>query len=839
MKITLFKNSFSDKPERALTFAEFIDLTKQGEWKRIVMNLRAKRENETTYKRAKASLPAVTVSGEFKTRDKYTELDKRLTKHSGLICIDVDKKDNLKMRTKDLVDKDCLAQWVSCGGEGIKIVYRCKPVKTAEEHRRIYDAIAQRMEKKGVNLKLDPIVKSIANLQYVSFDPELYYNPKTKLVVNPLPPIKVPKRKKTESITKDIEQLNEYIEAVGEDNVTKDYEDWLLIMFGLSYSLGEHGREAMHKICKTYPDYSALECDEKYDGCLEANRENISKPVTLSTVYQILIDAIPKPQLKRLAKKYNKGHAVGVGEDVEHGDLAGMVRFKLFLFKKAYDKKTNTITELTPWTLNLNAFEALLKEQGFFRFGTKYVHIVENIVEEVDLDDVLRIITRHIEGQGDYDFVYAKVEYHYGWEEIVHLWREKRAMSTTYNQIAASLEHWQPNLLKDSADTSFVPYRNGVVVVTNKGIDLKPYKTLKQQIWKERILPRDYKHTDKRGMFEDFFANVMGRGKTVELKRKSEHYRRALWYFGYMLHGSKRQSTARAWLLYDIKTGNNGRSGKTIIGNAIGKVRSVITIDGKQVDFRNRFAFQTVQPWTDVVFIDDPSKFMSLIPLFNMISGDINADRKNQNPIVKAVKFMIASNWILEAEGESEVGRQFVTQLDDYYIRYAKEHKNTITPIVDAHGKEFFTDWDDKDWSKFDTFCMKALKYHLASDSAPSNIILGNSNLVRFIQLHEEELFFELATAFILNVKPLKNDAGGLIVPQQVLTNIIKDHNTDLKATKAGKLAREFLHAIGGGRIELTSMSGGGRIQMAYKLLLGYASLSFGPYAQSLPRPKF
>src|SRR5690606_32470960 len=122
-----------------------------------------------------------------------------------------------------------------------------------------------------------------------------------------------------------------------------------------------------------YANYSKLECDEKYDAVLERDMEAIDRPVTVSSVFQLLIDAIPKASLKQLAKKYNKGHAVGVGEDVEQGDLAGMVRYKLFLFKKVFDKESNTLAELVPAELNLNEFEKLLREKGFYRYDGMYV----------------------------------------------------------------------------------------------------------------------------------------------------------------------------------------------------------------------------------------------------------------------------------------------------------------------------------------------------------------------------------------------------------------------------------------------------------------------------------
>ncbi len=831
-KVSLFQNNNSDKPIGQYSPDDLIEKIKSGFWKSPVEKLR-KLKGTSMFKGAKNKLPAITFSAEFKTRDKFVKIEKRLTRHSGLICLDVDKKDNPKMRAGDVIDNQAWAEFISCSGEGRKLIYKCKETSDKAEHKRIFDAAVERLAKKGINIKVDPIVKSIASLQYVTYDPDTFFNPKSKLVIQPLPaPKKKPANKPSESTKKDLAQLEEYLKELGNRDVTTDYEEWLNITFGITYAFGEAGRSIYHKLCKNYHGYSEVECDEKFDSCLLDVDAHIENPITLATVYSILNNNLPREAKRKLAKKYNQSHAVGVGEDVEQGDLANYVRYKLFLFKKLIDKETKAITELVPQELNLNAFENLLRDKGYFRHDNFFVWIRGNIAEVVDCADILRNITTHVENEGDYKFTYKKVEYFFSWEEIVHHWRKRRGDKSMFNQIQASLEHWQPNLLKDNATESFIPYSNGVLRVTATDIKLIPYEEVGYQIWRERILPRPFELTNKKGMFEEFFANVCGRGKDFKQRAGSEHYKRALWYFGYMLQGSKRQSTARAWLLYDIKAGNNGRSGKTIIGQAVGKIRSMVILDGKQIDFKNRFAFQTVQPWTDVVFIDDPSKYMSINPLFNMITGELNADRKSRDPLVKSVKFMIASNWVLEAEGASELGRQFVSQLDDYYIRYSKEHKNTITPIVDVHGKEFFTDWNEKDWSMFDSFCARSLQFHL-SGNAPSNPLLGNSNLVRFIQVNEEELFFELTTNFYKNVQPIE---GGCIVPQQLLISVVKE--SGVQANRCGKVVREYLKAVGSPSVEMVSIKVGGLFRNAYRLPVKFSDLDFGEIAKSLPKPK-
>lgn len=830
MTFSIFPTAKTDRPSGTTTLENFIKDIQAGTWQKTVELLRSKR-GTPAFKKMKSGLPAVTISGQFKTRDKKIPLAKKLAHHTGFICIDIDKKDNPKLRTRDLIDKDCTAQFVSCSGEGVKVIYKCTPVSTMEEHRRIFDAVVERLAKLKIQINVDPIVKSIASLQYISYDPEPFYKPNTKLVIKPLPPIK---KKKAQPLTGDLEQelakLNEFIDALGNKDVTAEYEDWVTIMFGVAHTFGETGRAAVHRISANYPGYNKNDTDEKFDGCIGSPYSG--NPVTIASVYQIIMDNAPKIKIRQLVKKYNGHHAVGEGveHEKEQGDLAGLVRYKLFLFKKIIDKKENVILDLVPQEINMLAFGDLLTIQGFYKFEKRYVRVVENVVEEVTIHEIIRLITAFIKYDGDYNFSYKGVTYNMSWEELSYTWYKARASSTMHNQVASSVMTWIPNLLKDSADTSYLPYRNGVLKLSCKTRELVPYHRMTMQIWKEHILPRDFVYDKQPGMFEEFFINVMGRGDNRKLRRQSKQYWDSLWAYGYMLQGFKRQSKARAWLLYDVKHGNSGRTGKTIIGQAVSKLRNVLTIDGKRFDLKYQFAFDAIEPWTQVVFIDDPDKRLSLNPMFNMISGNMNAEKKGGRTLVVSVKIMIASNNILEAKDSSEIGRQFVTQLDDYYTRYAKEHNNTITPIIDLHGKEFFTDWDDKDWRQFDTFSAFALQHHLGNN-APENIITGNSQLLRFKQQHEEDLFYTLCSLFKTSLVKLKD---GYAVPQTAMITEIKEAHNHLTSIGAGKIAREFLSVIGIKNPTVTAYVQAGRTFMVWKIDKNPLEIDFGG-AKNLP----
>jgi len=871
--ISFFSNKKEHTPSEQISPENFLQQIKEGKWANLIEQLQNVPVN--TYAARKAKLPQICWSVKIKTRNKDLPFDQRVIEHTGKICLDIDFSDNPTMRVRDIIDKDCYAQYLSPSQKGKKVIYNCKKTLDPKEHRRIYDACIKRLKDKGINLKVDPMSKSIIAPQYVSWDPNLYFNPKTKLVVQPLPPLKL---KPVVTLTneqhkKTIEDLNYCITQLGTKDVTGSdvvdadgkkvgYHNWWNIGFGLSYSLGEDGREIFHKISGNYPNYNAYECDDFYDACIERSQSNhVDRPVTVGTVFKILEDYLPKVTISRLRPSHikrvipsenlptkkkkrkkirrndeNQEKPIDLPSQDEKNDLLGKVQYGLFLFKKILDNKFN-IVDLEVIGINLNGFEALLREKNFYRYnGKQYIQVIDNIIRLVDEHDIIKIITTHIEQDGNYNFNYQNLELFFSWEELAHLWRQIRGNANIRIQIADALNHFQENILTDTADESFIPFKNGVLKITKKKIELISYQKINKQIWHERIIQKDFKFDKKFGMFENFFGNVCGRGNTREATLKSIEYKKSLWYYGYMLHSIKRKSLARAWLLYDINTGNNGRSGKTILGESVSYVRSVCTIPGKSLDMMNRFKFNTIQPHTEIVFIDDPYKRFSLNACYNLVSGTEIFDRKNLNPIVKAVKVMIASNWVVETEGDSDEGRQFITHLSDYYKVYAKKH-NSATPVVDIHGKEFFTDWNEKDWNKFYSFCAKALQYYF-KNKVPVTTIESNSRQLRFVQLHEQELFYELCCIFIENVRKGRN--GSLLVPTGILIDKVKSYNSQqMTVNIAGKIARDFIKAINGGEVIITTALLNRMNTRVYEIQKDFYELNFGATTKDLPKPNF
>jgi hypothetical protein len=91
----------------------------------------------------------------------------------------------------------------------------------------------------------------------------------------------------------------------------------------------------------------------------------------------------------------------------------------------------------------------------------------------------------------------------------------------------------------------------------------------------------------------------------------------------------------------------------------------------------------------------------------------------------------------------------------------------------------------------------------------------------------KKKLFYDLCDALHKHSKTGER-SGGLLIDRQALTNVIMEARPQDKVTSAGRLAREFLAAVGAENIEITSANFGGRPKMCYRSATPLQKLEFG-----------
>ncbi|MEI2274739.1 PriCT-2 domain-containing protein [Sphingobacterium sp. ML3W] len=284
------------KPSKKLGIKETLDLIKSESYKADIEKLRAC-NNKIVRKTLKNCLPYVTFSGEFKQRD--TEF---LVKHSGIICIDLDPYKKVKGKEEisnprlleefDIVfDELCQLDFVcfvfrSPSGNGYKVGIKIVP----DDHGNTFDVLKEFFEKE-LSLIVDKGVRDIARACFLSYDPNLYYNPGSKLFEIELSepyefePFELEQEKSPKLIkqeedaqaqfkkNKDLRRALYVVEQIEEKQIdlTSDYDDWQLIAFSLA-ALGEPGRNIFHRVSKFHAEYDPKATDDKFDDAVKKGR---------------------------------------------------------------------------------------------------------------------------------------------------------------------------------------------------------------------------------------------------------------------------------------------------------------------------------------------------------------------------------------------------------------------------------------------------------------------------------------------------------------------------------------------------------------------------------------
>ena len=309
---------------------------------------------------------------------------------------------------------------------------------------------------------------------------------------------------------------------------------------------------------------------------------------------------------------------------------------------------------------------------------------------------------------------------------------------------------------RDEKDRAYVYYKNGYVCLgKNKDAGLSSYKELESPIWQHIINERSLdliKVKYKKPEYEQFLWNVVGGNQDRFLSLCS--------VIGYMMHGHKEESNAKAIVLCDQKIPSdgepNGRTGKSLIGKALEKIKNIERVDGKNFDFKSTFTFQMVKLGTQIIDFNDVDANFDFEKLFSVITDGMTIEYKNKTPFVvpfsESPKIMISTNYTIKGIGSSYKDRMFEIEFTDHY--------NTDHKPKDEFGHDFFTGWDPDEWNRFDNFMLECLQLYLDEGLVGCN--LETLNLRKLIDLTSIE-FVEFAEESIelnkeYNLNQLYND---------------------------------------------------------------------------------
>lgn len=350
-----------------------------------------------------------------------------------------------------------------------------------------------------------------------------------------------------------------------------------------------------------------------------------------------------------------------------------------------------------------------IKKNGFtpmFLLDTNdsiFVRLQENIIEEVNPHKIKEFVLNwvdNLEWDLPEDSTYPKT--HFTRKDLRDslIEAENVYFSKTKLQCIKSVS---PNFHRDKRDSAFFYFLNGFVRVTKEGRTFHPYLELDGALWQKHIIQRNFIQNTLDGEYQKFIKNVCN--------NESERVVALFSAIGYLLHRFKDPANAKAIILVDEKIADTpeGGTGKSLIATAIGKLRNITKIDGKDFDFDNRFAFQDVGLDSDLVIFDDIEIKFKFERLFHKITDGLETERKGQQRIKRSFadspKYLLTTNYTLQGNGGSAERRKVEYEL---YNHYSKE----FTPR-DEFGHNFFDEWDIVEWAKFDSFMMLCVQLFL------------------------------------------------------------------------------------------------------------------------------
>lgn len=389
-----------------------------------------------------------------------------------------------------------------------------------------------------------------------------------------------------------------------------------------------------------------------------------------------------------------------------------------------------------------NAVETLefLKANGFFQLRTvsnglseyDFIRIDDGIIDRTNGADIRMFV---------FDYIKATCQRQ---PKVVEFFAKKidTLLADKKLQIMEAKEN---NFNSFNPDVQNMYYNNGTVEVTAN--DITPGQPL-CNVWRSRIMPRRFIRVPifesiEKGRWDsydgfafsvtpagekcEFLTYLINTSNTFyqhdnerellpqEYQQFTQHLINKITTIGYLLCNYKFSSERKAVIIQDYLMSEVGQShggaGKSILGEAIGKVIPQVMLDGKN-DTDDKFFFESVNLSTRNIFIDDVRVNYNFERIFAMVTGKMTILRKNMAPLEiekeESPKILITTNHAINKAEEGATQRRIA------YMEFSSWYNPNHTVIDDFHHM-LFDDWDDEQWNLFDNLMAECLMYYLRS----------------------------------------------------------------------------------------------------------------------------
>jgi hypothetical protein len=677
MKVSFFSSILNTSPKYIKDVSFFLDRIKTGTSKKTVEDIR-KSLNKEERNILKKQLPVVCFNGHFINRSKIG-----LKKASGLMILDFDDLENPEKFKNDIIkDEYVFSAFYSPSGD-VKVLYRIIEVEDDSHFKQVFEQI------KEIYPLLDDSGKDVSRACYESYDPDIYINLDAKIFI---PEIRI------------LPHEDELIGHITNIPITDkdDVANRLVKWFSTKYNRTQRNN-SLYKLASAFNDFgvnkhTALMYCGKYSekGFDEKEIISIVESAYKKTTQFGTKNFEDKTKIQKLSNMVlagkNQNEIKKEFKDIPEEKLLDEIN----LIKKTieldkfweHDERGKVVINAYKFKLYLES----LNNYKYYPIGNNkaFVFITkdENFLQDINEFQIKDEIMKNVLSKNEIEV----------FNEIAE---NTRLFTPSY---LSMIETADVQIEKDGKDYAMLYFKNKAIKVYKDYYEVYDYSELKNHIWKNQVINRDFIEADHHeSMFRSFLWLISG--------KEVERYNTMKSVIGYLLHSYKTSANNKAIILNDeiISDNPNGGSGKGLITNSIGQMKKLSTIDGKTFDFGKSFAYQTVSTDCQVLAFDDVKKNFDFEKLFSLITEGITIEYKNQGaiklPVHESPKVLISTNYTIKARGGSFTRRMFEVELSSFF---GAEH----TPY-DEFGCMFFEDWSEIEWARFDHFMINCLHYFL------------------------------------------------------------------------------------------------------------------------------
>jgi len=688
-KVSVFKELFVTKDVPYIVpVSKIFERIKRGTSKEIIDLVRSATDKKDADK-VKQTLPCIVFGGEFKERNKNG-----LIKHSGLMVVDFDKYptddvmfDHLHELKKN---KHFVSLFISPSGKGIKGV-----VKIPECDKYLHEKYFKSFNEFYQYDYFDISNCNVDRVCYESYDPDIYINYDAELFAPTLIDKGFDVKERVPLIPIDEEGV--IIEKIMAFNWSKDFVDGQRnsFIFDLAGAFCEYGineSTALGYIQNNvvYGDFTETETKTTIKSAYKIRSFNSKYFENYQKIEKIKVDL--KKGKKDVLEKYNISDEVydEIKEVSEAED-----------FWNVSDKNKISINPLKyKFFLERNGFKKHFPNESE---KPQFVSIESNKVKITSISKIKDFVLNYLMDRKELD-----------------VWNYCATYQNLFSEIfLLMLESIDLIMLCDNRNTSYFPFKNGILEVTKDELKLVDYIDVNGYIWDSHILDREFTLTDQfENDYQKFINNISGNEPfPIEVT------------IGYLISTYKNRSNNKAVILNDEVISDNpeGGTGKGLFVQGLSQIRNTSIIDGKQFDSKKSFAYQTVSLDTKILVFDDVKKNFDFEDKFSLVTEGMTLERKNKDAIKLNVhdspKIVMSTNYAIKGEGNSHNRRRHEIEIAQYY-------GSNLTPDQEF-GKQLFDEWDLIEFNKFDNYMMNCLQMYLKNGLIQQNA--KNIKLRKFI----------------------------------------------------------------------------------------------------------